>query len=130
MMPTRLPSWASATATFTATVVFPTPPLPAPTAITFFTPGTGTRPPSGTAAVRTAAVISTLTDDTPGTAATSACACACSRSFTGHAGVVSSIANATAPASETSRRFTNPRLTMSFPRSGSMTPRSASSTAA
>ena len=40
-IPTRLPRCASATARFTATVVLPTPPLPAPTAMTFFTPGTG-----------------------------------------------------------------------------------------
>ena len=41
IIPTRLPACASATARFTATVVLPTPPLPAPTAITFFTPATG-----------------------------------------------------------------------------------------
>ena len=40
-MPTRLPHFASAIARFTATVVLPTPPLPAPTAMTFFTPGSG-----------------------------------------------------------------------------------------
>ena len=34
MMPTRLPSCASATARFTVTVDFPTPPLPELTAIT------------------------------------------------------------------------------------------------
>ena len=38
---TRLPIWLSAIARFTATVVLPTPPLPAPTAMMFFTPGTG-----------------------------------------------------------------------------------------
>ena len=51
--PTRLPRSASATARFTATVVFPTPPLPAPTAMTFFAPGTATRVPSGMPADRT-----------------------------------------------------------------------------
>jgi hypothetical protein len=35
------PSDASPTARFTATVVFPTPPFPEPTAIRFFTPGMG-----------------------------------------------------------------------------------------
>ena len=60
IIPTRLPACASATARFTATVVLPTPPLPAPTAITFFTPATGCRVPSATLAVRTAAVIDTL----------------------------------------------------------------------
>ena len=39
MMPTRLPHLASAIARLTATVVLPTPPLPAPTAMTFLTPG-------------------------------------------------------------------------------------------
>ncbi len=46
-MPTRLPHLASASARFTATVVLPTPPLPAPTAMTFFTPGSGGWPVSG-----------------------------------------------------------------------------------
>src|SRR6266850_36910 len=40
-MPTRPPQRASASARFTATVVLPTPPLPAPTAMMFFTPGGG-----------------------------------------------------------------------------------------
>src|SRR3990172_4059809 len=47
MMPTLPPLFASAIARFTATVVFPTPPLPAPTAMTFFTPGNDCRGPSG-----------------------------------------------------------------------------------
>jgi hypothetical protein len=38
MIPTLLPHFASASARLTATVVLPTPPLPAPTAITFLTP--------------------------------------------------------------------------------------------
>ena len=52
---TRAPAWLSAIARFTETVVLPTPPLPAPTAITFFTPGTGclvksdSAPPGGPA---------------------------------------------------------------------------------
>ena len=41
-----LPHFASAMARFTASVVLPTPPLPAPTAMTFFTPGSGCRAPS------------------------------------------------------------------------------------
>ena len=40
IMPTLLPHFASAIARLTATVVLPTPPLPAPTAMTFLTPGT------------------------------------------------------------------------------------------
>ena len=46
--PTLCPSFASASARFTATVVFPTPPLPLATATRFFTPGIGWR--SGVAA--------------------------------------------------------------------------------
>src|SRR5215212_7459305 len=53
--PTRLPHLASAIAMFTATVVLPTPPLPAPTAITFLTPGTACRAPSEPTASRTRA---------------------------------------------------------------------------
>src|SRR5262249_30181394 len=41
--PTLLPSFTSASARFTATVVLPTPPLPLATAIRFFTPGIGWR---------------------------------------------------------------------------------------
>ena len=128
-MPTRLPDCASATARFTATVVLPTPPLPAPTAMTFLTPGTGARPASGRPAVRTAAVISTATEVTPATRETTSRACASSFSLTGQAGVVSSMAKLTAPAWSTVRRLTKPRLTMSLPRSGSMTARNASRTA-
>src|SRR6185312_12232882 len=39
--PVLYPRCASAIARFTETVVFPTPPLPLPTAIRFFTPGMG-----------------------------------------------------------------------------------------
>src|SRR5580704_15562185 len=39
--PALYPSDASPTARFTATVVFPTPPFPEPTAIRFLTPGIG-----------------------------------------------------------------------------------------
>src|SRR3954465_4587444 len=47
MMPTRLPSFASAMARLTATVVLPTPPLPAPTAMMLRMPGIRARPQSG-----------------------------------------------------------------------------------
>ena len=60
-MPTRLPHRASASARFTATVVLPTPPLPAPTAMTFFTPGSGGTPCLGADADRTFAVSFTST---------------------------------------------------------------------
>ena len=68
---TRLPNWLSAIARLTATVVLPTPPLPAPTAMMFFTPGTGVLPMSPLVD-RTCAVISISTEDTPGSCDTSA----------------------------------------------------------
>src|SRR4029077_7468174 len=43
MRPTLWPSFARASARFTATVVLPTPPLPLATAMRFFTPGIGWR---------------------------------------------------------------------------------------
>ena len=61
------PHFASAIARLTATVVLPTPPLPAPTAMTFFTPGIGDRAPSPPTASRTRALICTSTAATPGT---------------------------------------------------------------
>ena len=67
MMPTRLPHFASAIARLTATVVLPTPPLPAPTAMMFFTPGTGCRGAVGADRSRTRALICTSTAVTPGT---------------------------------------------------------------
>ena len=99
-MPTRLPHRASASARFTATVVLPTPPLPAPTAMTFFTPGSGGRPVSGADAERTLAVICTSTSETPGSARTAAAAWSRIWSFTGHAGVVSSMVNETRAAGD------------------------------
>ncbi len=74
IMATRLPSWLRAMARFTATVVLPTPPLPAPTAMMFLTPGTAALAPSGDTAARTCAVISIATLVTPGMALTTACA--------------------------------------------------------
>src|ERR1043166_4194980 len=127
MMPTRLPAFASATARFTATVVLPTPPLPAPTAMMFFTPGSGARAPSPTPLERTLAVMLTSTALTPGIAITTALAWSRIWSFTGHAGVVNSIVNETVPAL-TLRSLTKPRLTMSRWRSGSSTALSAAST--
>ena len=66
---TRPPHWLSATARLTATVVFPTPPLPAPTAMMFFTPGTAALPASGASVDRTCAVISISTAGHAGNAA-------------------------------------------------------------
>jgi hypothetical protein len=127
-MPTRPPQRASASARFTATVVLPTPPLPAPTAMMFFTPGSGGRPISGADTERTLAVMRTSTAVTPGNARTAAVACSRSWSFTGQAGVVSSIAKETWP-SLIDRSLMKPSETMSRRRSGSLTTRRASSTA-
>ena len=113
MMPTLLPHCESASARFTATVVLPTPPLPAPTAMMFLTPGTAARPAAGSD--RLADARAHLHVDR-GHARQAACtaARAWSRiwSLTGHAGVVSSIVNATRPPS-IFRSLMKPRLTMS-----------------
>ena len=124
IMPTRLPVRASAIARFTATVVLPTPPFPAPTAMTFFTPGIGALPASGDTAALTCAVIVMSTSVTPASCMTAARACSFICSLTGHAGVVNSIVNATRPPSMLTS-FTNPSLTMSLWRSGSLTAVSA-----
>ena len=129
MMPTLLPHCESASARFTATVVLPTPPLPAPTAMMFLTPGTAARPADGSTASRTRALICTSTAVTPESCMTAARAWSRIWSLTGHAGVVSSMVNATRPAS-TFRSLMNPRLTMSRFKSGSRTTFKASSTLA
>ena len=72
IMPTLPPHFASAMARFTATVVLPTPPLPAPTAITFLTPGIDCRAPSDPTASRTRALMFTSTDVTPAICITAA----------------------------------------------------------
>ena len=72
IIPTLLPHFASAIARFTATVVLPTPPLPAPTAMMFFTPGGSWRAPSAATASRTRADMRTSTAATPGTCSTAA----------------------------------------------------------
>src|SRR2546422_2568580 len=126
MMPTRAPVLASARARLADTVDFPTPPLPLATGITFLTDGMS-RSLTGPGDPRTRAVIVTSTPPTPGRAATASRACCRICSRTGHAGVVSSMVNPTVP-SETRTFFTNPSDTMSRPRSGSVTTRSASST--
>ncbi len=127
-MPTRPPHFASAMARFTETVVLPTPPFPAPTAMTFLTPGSGWRPVSGTDADCTRAVICTVMSVTPATPCTAATACSRIWSFTGQAGVVSSMVKPTRPPSM-ARSLTKPSETMSLRRSGSTTTRSAARTA-
>jgi hypothetical protein len=95
---------------FSASVDFPTPPLPAPTAITFFTCGRTSF--FGPWVARVLAVISKLTCVAPAFAS----AARTSRSMTsfiGQAGVVSSTRRFTlVPA--TSRFFTIPRVTISL----------------
>src|SRR6188768_3669728 len=124
---TRAPDWLSAMARLTATVVLPTPPLPAPTAMTFFTPGTGCFEMSPTAAGRTFAVIVTSTAVTPATrfAAAPAPSPTCCRHWEPKSGC--STLNDTRPPS-IRRYFTCFSVTMSLPKSGSCTVRSASRT--
>ena len=114
---TRPPDWLNAIARLTATVVLPTPPLPAPTAMMFLTPGHRrlARLRRARRAHLRGHLMSTVV--TPGIALTAACAWSRIWSFTGQAGVVSSMANATAPPSI--RRFLmNLSETMSRLRSG------------
>src|SRR5512139_3176538 len=125
MRPTRAPVLARATATFTAVVDFPTPPLPAPTATMLRMPGICWRPKPPR--VLTFAVIFARAAVTPGSAATSASAWDFISSFTGQAGVVSSTVKSTAPP-RISTSFTKPRVTMSLWRSGSCTLRRAERT--
>src|SRR5512139_1592376 len=125
MRPTRAPFCARAIARLTDVVDLPTPPLPAPTAMMLRMPGTCWRPKPPR--VLTLAVIFARAAATPGRAATSASACAFIWSFTGQAGVVSSIVKSTSPPL-ISTSFTKPRVTMSLWRSGSCTLRRAEST--
>ena len=74
IMPTLPPHFASAIARFTDTVVLPTPPFPAPTAMMFFTPGMPWRVLSPDTASRTRALIWISALVTPGTPITAACA--------------------------------------------------------
>src|SRR5688572_27763856 len=126
--PTRAPFFDNATARLTATVVLPTPPLPAPTAITFLTPGSGGLPCSGADTDRTTKRVSTSTCDTPGTLRTSAFARSTRASRFAAEGFADSIANATrSPVTVTS--LTNLSVTMSDCRSGSRTAFNAARTA-
>ena len=89
--PTFAPALARPTATLTATVDLPTPPLPAPIAIICLTFGSGLFAVAfccGEAC--TCAVNSTVTEATPGTCLTAATTSACILSLSGQAGVVSS----------------------------------------
>ena len=68
--PTFAPVRASAMARLAATVDFPTPPLPAPTAMTCATPGSARRSAVGSLGLRMREVVVSLTVLTPGTAMT------------------------------------------------------------
>src|SRR5688572_21074893 len=127
--PTFAPVFDSATARLTATVVLPTPPLPAPTAITFLTPGSGGLPCSGADTDFTTNVVVTATSVTPGSAPTISRTRAAIASLFAGDGVAISIAIATRPPSSTiSLSLTNFSATTSTPRSGSLTAFSASRT--
>ena len=127
--PTRAPIFDSATARFTDTVVLPTPPLPAPTAITFLTPGSGGLPCSGADTDLTTNEVVTDTSCTPGMAASTSRARAATASRFAGDGVAISIGTATRPPSMVmSFSLTNLSVTRSTPRSGSVTPFSAART--
>ena len=85
---------------------------------------------SGMSLVTGCAVMLTLHDLAHSNAVTNCFDRRSNSSLTGHAGVVSSRVNVTSPASDTRRSLTNPQLTMSSPKSGSMTLRRAFRTSA
>ncbi len=124
--PTAAPDSRSASARFTAVVLFPTPPLPEATAIAFRTPGriSGCAP-AERSRPRVFEVIVTWTFSTPSSASTRSRAAFSNSALTGQAGVVSSIANETLPPSMR-MFFTKPRSTMLLPKSGSTIGRRAS----
>jgi len=123
--PTLAPALLRAIAKFTATVDLPTPPFPLATAITFFTrEDPKVLPPMEEV---TSEETSTFTASTPGRALTLAVASSTSLSLMGQAGVVRTSFTSTLP-SRTTMSFTNPRLTISLPRSGSLTTERARNT--
>ena len=128
-IPTLAPIIRSVYARFTDVVDFPTPPLHEDTAMMCLTP---LRPStaSGMSLVTGCAVMLTLHDLAHSNAVTNCLDRRSNSSLTGHAGVVSSRVNVTSPASDTRRSLTNPQLTMSSPKSGSMTLRRAFRTSA
>ena len=128
-MPTFAPIIARVYARFTEVVLFPTPPLQEETAMTCLTP----RMPatvSGTSLVTGCAVMFTFTEVHHSMSPTKPFDSRSNSSFTGHAGVVSSSVNDTAPSARTVRSLTKPQFTTSSPKSGSITLRSAASTSA
>src|SRR5262245_58173495 len=97
--PTRAPLFDSATARLTETVVLPTPPFPAPTAMTFFTPGNGGLPCSGADTDLTTNDVVTTTSLTPGRAPTASRTRAATASRLVGDGVAVSTATVTRPPS-------------------------------
>ena len=104
-------------ARFTATVDLPTPPLPAPTATTFFT--CGRAPWRGPGAARVLAESSIFTCSAPA-ARRAAVTSFSMRSFNGQAGVVNSMFTITVPPSMRTS-LTMLSVTMSLKSSGSWT---------
>src|ERR1041385_2310865 len=126
--PTRAPIRASAIARFAATVLFPTPPLPEPTAITGPTPSSAFRSAEGSRGFRTRLIVCMRTSVTPGIVITARRQSSSIWALSGHADVVSTSVNATVPPS-TATSSIIPRVTRSRWRSGSFTVPSAASTA-
>src|SRR5215471_2805738 len=126
--PTRAPVCASAMARFAATVLFPTPPLPEPTAITGPTPSSALRSADGSRGFRTRLVVLIFTSVTPAMPLTARRQSSSICAFNGHADVVSTSVNATTPPS-TATSSIIPSVTRSRCRSGSFTVPSAASTA-
>src|SRR6185369_8163791 len=126
--PTLAPVCASAIARFAATVLLPTPPLPEPTAITGPTPSSTLRSAEGSRGLRTRLVVRISTPETPGTAITARRQSSSICALSGHADVVSTSVNATAPPF-TATSSIIPSVTRSRWRSGSFTVPSAPRTA-
>src|SRR6266550_9079843 len=134
--PTRCPAWASAAATFAATVDLPTPPLPLDTAsarprcgISTGVGGGGTAPGAGraVAAARPPPGSTTLMR-TALTPATAWAALRASRASEAGSSCVSRNVKLTAPASSTTRSWTIPAATTSLARRGFCTAARAAST--
>src|SRR5580704_6925786 len=124
--PTLAPAEARLTARLTATVVFPTPPLPLATAMMFFTPLI-TSPWSARRVAGMCALVFIFTSWTPGTARTAVLTFASISARRGQAGVVRLSVNETSPPS-TLRSSIMPNETTSLRSSGSFTDRKASRT--
>src|SRR5438309_11281983 len=134
--PTRCPAWASAAATFAATVDLPTPPLPLDTAsarprcgISTGVGGGGTEPGAGRAvAAARAPPGSTTLMRTAVTPATAWTALRASRAREAGSSCVNRNVKLTAPASSTTRSWTIPAATTSLARRGFCTAARAAST--